>query len=627
MTWHALAAALALCTLLTVVALLGRRVAGAFLDVSDGSLTALASPLLGAGLLGVAYLLAAALGLAQDWVLFGGVVVSGWIGWAARGSLMVNCEELRNEVLSYPGLSTIGTVAMVLVIPFALGPVVDWDSLSFHLRLPLEILKTDSLRVAADSMHGAQFGITHFFTLPLLALGLEPAPALFSIFTLWISVLATGIVAGRLAGPAAARLAVFALIASPMVLLTAMTPRVDVPLLAMISVITLAMISDRDEQVHSRLGWLLVGCGLAAATKFHGLAFGGLVVIGILLSRADRQRLKVVWPAVALAICIAAPWYLKNMIQYGGPIYPFGAKPLLEPWLAELVGSATLPDSFDRGFEATLSNAREPFSIWSWFVSPGELTAEVEGQWYRPSLLLLATPLVFLTPSRRAAVTAVIAAALYAILVLAVSSSTNLRYLLPIFVPFSVAASVVSSKLIATSTGVRSRIREGLVMVVGILSLLPFLWSWYPQGIRSVIAGIGDARLSWSQSPDETVRLLGPVRDLVHSHVGDGDRMLMLFDARGGAFRADVITDSRIANWPILAQTAAPSSCLSGTGITHVLVNGGAIGYYVRRGADPLALHLPALDRFVGDCTMPVGSVNGFSLLRLVSSSSTRDMP
>jgi hypothetical protein len=197
---------------------------------------------------------------------------------------------------------------------------------------------------------------------------------------------------------------------------------------------------------------------------------------------------------------------------------------------------------------------------------------------------------------------------------------------MPIFVPFGIAAAVVAAAITSGSQGVRSRLREWLVMAIGALSLLPFLWVWYPQGMRAVFAGWGDAGAFWTQSPDETVRLLAPVREMVGSHVGAGDRMLMLFDARAGAFRGDVIADSRIANWPILAQSGATSSCLGGSGITHILINGGAIGYYLRRGADPVALQLPKLDRFVEVCTRPIGSVNGFVLLQLVTSSG-RDIP
>lgn len=608
----------ALVLLVVVAGLVGRRLAGAVLDVSDGTLTALASPLLGAGCLALVFLLTAALGVAHGWVLLFVLIGSAWSGWSAREALWCDWKQLRREVRQHAGLSGLAGAAVVVTLPFAMGPVVDWDSLSFHLRLPLEVLRSGSLALAADSLHGAQFGITHFVTLPLLALGLEAAPALFAVFTLWLCVLATGIAAGRVAGPSAARLAAVGLIASPLVLLTAMTPRVDVPLLAAISVITLAMVSDQAEGSGTRLGWLMVGCGIAAATKFHGLAFGGLAVPVILLQRMYRREMRVVWPGIILAFGIAAPWYLKNLIQYGGPLYPFGATPLLEPWLADLVGSATLPENFDTGFQSTLSRVREPFSLVAWFVSPGRLTAEAEGQWYRPSLLLLAVPLVLLTPRRRSVATALVVAVAYAVLVLMVSPSTNLRYLMPIFVPLSVAVSIGIASIAPETSTARSRLREGCIMALGMLSLVPFLWSWYPQGLRFVIAGWRDSPGAWEQSPDETVRLLGPVRELVRQHVGPGERLLMLFEARGGAFQGDVLADSRVAHWPILAQTDASSTCLGKTAITHVLINGGAINYYVRRGADPRALHLAALDRFVRECTVPVGSVNGFALLRLV---------
>jgi len=94
-------------------------------------------------------------------------------------------------------------------------------------------------------------------------------------------------------------------------------------------------------------------------------------------------------------------------------------------------------------------------------------------------------------------------------------------------------------------------------------------------------------------------------------------RVLMLFEARGYYFRVPVLQDNGITNWPFLVPRAAGPDCLRSAGITHVLLNLGAVHYYERRGLDLRPLRLDAFASFARDCLSPIYSSGGITVFRV----------
>jgi len=62
-------------------------------------------------------------------------------------------------------------------------------------------------------------------------------------------------------------------------------------------------------------------CGFAALTSYIGL-----FALGILLVYAVHKKvgLKRFGGLVGVAVCVALPWYLRNLVLLGSPVYPFG---------------------------------------------------------------------------------------------------------------------------------------------------------------------------------------------------------------------------------------------------------------------------------------------------------------
>jgi len=139
--------------------------------------------------------------------------------------------------------------------------------------------------------------------------------------------------------------------------------------------------------------------------------------------------------------------------------------------------------------------------------------------------------------------------------------------------------------------------------------------------MAQVIQGRQFAHLLGSTSRDAFLRRwTGDYADVVafvNEHVPRESRLLMLFDARGYHFHIPVIQDNGAANWPLLAARATAPDCLRSAGITHVLVNRGALDYYARRGLDLGPLRLDALERFARECLSPIYSSGGITVFRV----------
>jgi hypothetical protein len=78
-----------------------------------------------------------------------------------------------------------------------------------------------------------------------------------------------------------------------------------------------------------------------------------------------------------------------------------------------------------------------------------------------------------------------------------------------------------------------------------------------------------------------------------------------------------VLQDNAIDNWPLLAPRAAAPDCLRGTGITHVLLNVGALQLYQLHGVDLRLFQLDAFRRFAHRCLTPFYSHGGYALFQV----------
>jgi len=510
-----------------------------------------------------------------------------------------------------PLLRAVLAILVVLLLAGAIAPPTEWDSLMYHLRIPLGLLGQGRLATPADSFHVALVGASHFATLPLLAAGLRSGPAVMQVAALVLTLMSTGQLAER-AGVSRAGgwLSAAMVLGSPAFMLVAITARVDVTLVLALVAAHLALLTATDEADHRLVlvAALLVAVAMGIKPQAGAYALA-LVPLGWIAARGVRPAVI----AATLAALASAPWYLKNQLLVGAPLYPKGAPGWFEPWIAQLYGTQVRPPTVDASILSALPEARASFDLLDAFFDPGKLTIEGEGAFYALSPLLLALPLVLLAlRSHKRAAGAGAVALTYAALVIVPFGQINMRYLMPAIPALAVAVAAAlesaNARLGARMSGGMRRALWAVALVSALLPLSGALRQRFTRGdyvlVRHAV-GAASAQEVWRRHPDGTSRELAPTVANVQRLVPAGSKVLFLWEARGLAFERDVLVDVMLSNWTYVAQSPAAETCLKGTGITHLLVGAGSVEYYVNRGADPRAFMLDRFARFRDRCLGP----------------------
>lgn len=300
-------------------------------DPSPGERLVLAWAL-GAGLLGTLTLLVG-LWRFDRWTLgaIDGVllIVGARPLWRLARSLVPAARDAAREIAALPLRRVLFAALLLFAVLDLLGAatvVIDGDALRYHLAVPQRWLRLGAI--------GATPGIP-FASFPLLvqlsyahalAWGFQATPAL--LHTGWALMLAVGVAiwTRRSWDAGVALLAALLLLSLTDVSAEAKQPRID---LAVALYSWGAASSWLRWRSGDGRGWLVCAAalaGCAAASKYTGLI--PLVVIGVLLLLdwvRRRVRLGDLLRFGAIAALIAAPWYLKNWLLSGNPVFPFGA--------------------------------------------------------------------------------------------------------------------------------------------------------------------------------------------------------------------------------------------------------------------------------------------------------------
>lgn len=212
----------------------------------------------------------------------------------------------------------------------------DWDSLSYHLAAPRIYLREGRIGLIAYDSH------TNFpFTMQMLYMvGLAwegPAAARLIHWACgWLTAIAAGWWAARLSPvPWVGPLAALIFASAPLALWEMGVTYVDLGT-ALFQLLALLAILDAvdEEQGRLKVAPALVALagmqtGFALGTKYTALLQWGLLGLGLLwlIWRSARVHRPAAVRAVALygllSLVIASPWYVKNWVWVGNPVYPF----------------------------------------------------------------------------------------------------------------------------------------------------------------------------------------------------------------------------------------------------------------------------------------------------------------
>jgi hypothetical protein len=229
--------------------------------------------------------------------------------------------------LLLPGLALLLPLLLMATVP-------PWyqDDMTYHLSLPRQFAVAGGYYVPDDNIFTfLPLGWESMLCL-LYALGPDPAhfppfnPRLLSVWTAGFAALGcVGLtrslgVSGRLAWGAG-----FLLLLHPTLVHYAPSAYVEAWMLLLIALAAQGVL----RAVGGQRGWLIpagVFAGLAASAKFPGLVVVGLLGLGLLIDglgrRDDRALLRRVLSFGLTAAVVGAPFYIRNWIQRGNPVFP-----------------------------------------------------------------------------------------------------------------------------------------------------------------------------------------------------------------------------------------------------------------------------------------------------------------
>ncbi len=145
--------------------------------------------------------------------------------------------------------------------------------------------------------------------------------ALFTLVAAWL----TSRLSHRVAGPRAAPIAFGLVLLTPWAIVTGSMAYNEMALLAMLSG---ALIVAMETGIAPWRRALLTGllCGIAASIKPTGLLFVGVPAGVVLLGLArPREWAWMVLAGSAAGVGAMFPWLLRNYVESGNPVFPFGA--------------------------------------------------------------------------------------------------------------------------------------------------------------------------------------------------------------------------------------------------------------------------------------------------------------
>jgi len=204
----------------------------------------------------------------------------------------------------------------------------DWDSLAYHLAVPKLWLAAGRITFVSY-IHHSNFPLTvdNLYIWGLSWGGQQGAKAFSLVYSVLASVAIFGLARMRY-GQAAAWASSLAFATIPVVVWLGGTAYIDVAngAFAGLGILFAAwLIAEPEER---RYGWLsAIFLGFAAGSKYTGLqtiAVAGFMILAFgVVRKQPKEGFSAAVRVALVAMAICAPWYVRNVINTGNPVYPF----------------------------------------------------------------------------------------------------------------------------------------------------------------------------------------------------------------------------------------------------------------------------------------------------------------
>jgi len=284
--------------------------------------------LIGFGVIGTLVFL---IGLVSTrWLPLGGVLIlaaiCAFLGKKSSLSLRV---ALPSSMLPRIILLAVA-VLLLLRVPAALNPSFgwDWDSISHQLamaKLWIEHGRVDFIPFMHQSNIPATANMLYMLVLPY---GGQFGAKVLGIFCVVYALLAVGGLTERRYARNSGWWAALAVVCVPVVLWEVGTAYVDVihgSAFAISALFAAMWIEEREEKRYLFLSALFMG--MALATKYTALQSGAALGIAMVVvaagMRTGASGLRGALIVGLVGLSLASPWYIRNVVNTGNPVYPF----------------------------------------------------------------------------------------------------------------------------------------------------------------------------------------------------------------------------------------------------------------------------------------------------------------
>jgi hypothetical protein len=214
-------------------------------------------------------------------------------------------------------------VLLALDVFLASAPPTSGDAIAYHLSAPKEWLQAGRVFPIWWDWNTFQPFNTEYQQAFGQALWNGRAAMVVTALLAVVSVCCIYGLARDLAGRPTAVVAAFLWVAQGMFVWESTGGFVELALAGFIALSAWHLVSLHGANRAQDALWAGLAAGAAAGTKYHGLIF--VPVFALLAVLLLRQRRALALGLFAAGACVALPWYVRNWVVTGNPVYPFAA--------------------------------------------------------------------------------------------------------------------------------------------------------------------------------------------------------------------------------------------------------------------------------------------------------------
>ena len=510
-----------------------------------------------------------------------------------------------------------GVLAAILILRAATPPH-SFDEAIYHLSATETFVNRGRVYPLEDNSAGNMPFLIHMIYAIFLMAKADIAAKLFSLYIGFICALALYAFCARFLSRRTGIIAMFAFFGAGVVVEVAVTSRVDVSLSCLLFLATYAMMLSFKTGQRQWLYVSAVFAGFSLGVKYTAAIWIFLLGPMFLLEstfRRSKPLLAVIRQGLiyaAITLIVASPWFIKNLIWFHNPVYPFITGDV-KGVSSERVDYFTPEDELrlDRHFERAqqanplLVSQREqaladavanrtiqrPPHFWEYFTKPDTYNYPEDYQY--PNYLFIFCPLLlFIRKSRWVIWLTALSIAYY---LLVTQMAWYSRYLLPVYPALTLVSVYILSSIAdwaesKSNRGLRIALARVLPVVVlgaaigsiGLLSIEQFMKVNGPEFITGQLS-----RRAFMSS-----MFYYPPIDFINHQLPKGSRVMMIGAQMSYEMRPEHIADisSDTLGWQrLLARNdslTAVHNDLKQQGVTHILVAYGIFAWGAARAGE-----------------------------------------